>query len=90
MNKASEAAAAIKAARDAVGAIMNALAMHIDRNNMQVHVSDARDLEQVPGTLEISDWDNDDFPYEAYKTLDGVRFFTLLTQAEYEALQQAS
>ena len=90
MSKAQEATAAIKAAWNAVDALMDdTLAVTIDRIVAQVHVSNVSDLDHVPGRLEISYRDRGagNYPYEAHKTLDGVRFFTLLTQEEYEGLQ---
>lgn len=91
--KAQEATAAIKAAWNAVDALMDdTLAVTIDRIVAQVHVSNVSDLDHVPGRLEISDRGAGagNYPYEAHKTLDGVRFFTLLTQEEYEGLQCTS
>jgi hypothetical protein len=91
MSKAQEATAAIKAAWNAVDALMDdTLAVTIDRIVAQVHVSNVSDLDHVPGRLEISDRGAGNYPYEAHKTLDGVRFFTLLTQEEYEGLQCTS
>ena len=85
--KAQEATAAIKAAWNAVDALMDdTLVVIIDRIIAEVHVSNVSDLDHVPGRLEISDRGAGNYPYEAHKTLDGVRFFTLLTQEEYEGL----
>lgn len=88
MSKAQEATAAIKAALKATSELVNTTSIYLTSDLMQVHVSDMRDLEQVPGKVEYNPFmPEDDYPWEAYKEVDGVRFFTLLTQEEYEGLE---
>jgi hypothetical protein len=89
MDKVLEATDAIKAAWDAVSAVVNPTEIMISAENKQVHVKSIRDVEQVPGKLEFCDFKSDWFVKAAYKELRGVRFFCLLTKAEYEELKGA-
>jgi len=69
--------------------IVNPIEIMISAENKQVHVKSIRDVEQVPGKLEFCDFKSDWFVKAAYKELRGVRFFCLLTKAEYEELKGA-
>ena len=91
MSKVLEATTAIKAAWDKTRELVNAYDISIYNGVCKVAVNKIRDLEQIPGEYTIeARGGGKDYPWEAVKEYDGVRFFCLLEQAEYEELQQAS
>ena len=91
MSKVLEATTAIKAAWDKTRELVNAYDISIYNGVCKVAVNKIRDLEQIPGEYTIEPrGGGKDYPWEAVKEYDGVRFFCLLEQAEYEELQQAS
>ena len=91
MPKALESTTAIKAAWDKTRELVNAYDISIYNGAVKVAVNTIRDLEQIPGEYTIEPRGGGvDYPWEAVKEYDGVRFFCLLGQPEYEELQQAS
>lgn len=53
----------------------------------QVHMMHLRDVLKLPGRLTLISWTAIEPHYEASKSIDGVRFFCLITEAEYEELK---
>ena len=89
MPKALEVTTALKAAWDKTRELVNAYDISIYNGVCKVAVSEMRDLEQIPGEYTIEPRGGGvDYPWEAVKEYDGVRFFCLLEQAEYEAYQR--
>ena len=52
---------------------------------LAIHVNGVDNLAKI-GDYEISNFDLKDFQYKASVVLDGVEFFTLLTEKEYKKL----
>jgi len=84
MSKATEATAAIKAAWAAVSELTVPVAI----SQSEVHVLGYRALEQIPGeTVHRQIGQGRMAAHEMSRTLDGVRFYCLLTQRDYEGLE---
>jgi hypothetical protein len=81
VNKAQEAATAIKAAIDKTNEVMHCICIMANNHGVTVQVQSLDDLEQVPGEERRQPFSHD-YPVEAYKMVDGVKFFCLLTAEE--------
>lgn len=81
MNRAQEAAQAIKLAIDKTNEVMHCICIMANNHGVSVQVQSLRDLEQVPGQERRQPFSHD-YPIEAYKMVDGVKFFCLLTAEE--------
>jgi len=83
MSKATEATAAIKAAWAAVSEITCPVSI----SQSEVHVLGYRALEQIPGeTIHRQIGQGRAAAHELSRELDGIRFYCLLSQRDYEAL----
>jgi hypothetical protein len=90
VDKASEVCNAIKAAQKAAGEIFSGNpGISATQYHMSVLVDGMRNLDQIPGEVELIDRSRDQWPWKARKTFDGVEFYVLLTQGEYEAVRQS-
>lgn len=94
MNKATEVTAAIKAAWEKANELSHSISIYSARDLMQVHLAELRDLEQIPGEMEIREFSNpsesNPYSHEASKMVEGVKFFCVIQRAQYEELQKAS
>ena len=93
MQKALEVATRAKAAWQALTELGGQpISIDLNRYSAEVHVGTLRDLGQVPGEYNIEPFPDisGEFPWRAAKVCDGVMFFTLLKQKEYEGLQCTS
>src|SRR5699024_4844027 len=60
-------------------------ALHLRREIYEVQLFSFDDLVTVTERYPvIEDRSDNDYPYEAYKNIDGVRYFTILTEEEYK------
>lgn len=56
----------------------------VERNMSEVHLPNTRIFMEFFKHFDIKEFNNEKFLYEASVEIEGVRFCTLLTQAEYE------
>ena len=53
--------------------------------DIKVLVNGIRNLEQIPGDIIFEESGRETFPWRVHKMFEGVEFYKLLTQKEYEA-----
>lgn len=93
MSKATEATDSLKAALEALKAIVNPISVHINNDNISVQVLGLRDMEQVPGDVIVRPWECAGYPQytiEAHKMYEGVKFHCLLEDATIGELHAAA
>lgn len=79
----------LKGAISIIEEVINIIAIDIAYGSTRIHVQTLRDLEQIPGELELVER-SCQYPFEARKTVEGVRFFCLLEAAEVEELRKSA
>lgn len=87
MSMAQAAVKAIENARSAVDGLLNYININIKKDRLGVLVRNLRDLDQVPGEVEISDHDGGEdspFSHRAEKEFAGVVFYTFLQPGEVD------
>lgn len=92
-NKVTEFCDAIRAVQKLAGEIFSGNpGISTTSFHRKIVVSDMRNLEQVPGDVEISvrEYDKAGYPWKASKVFEGTEFMALLTAEQYEELQKAS
>jgi hypothetical protein len=90
MDKVAEVTTAIKRAWDITRELAPTIKVDITADAAQVLLSDMRGLEQVPGEAAYRPFGKFPDTIEAYKVYDGIKFFCLMRQAEYEALKESA
>lgn len=87
--KAQEVTTKLKDAWQAVNELTaGAISISANGRQLEVLVTTMRDLEQVPGEVQIEYREyGEDYPWEASKVFEGVTFCCLLKQEQYEALK---
>lgn len=86
MYTAKIATAKLKAAWQALMKLTVPVAVSGDMGTYEVQVLGTRALEQVPGETACKSFDRN--TVELSRTYDGVKFYTLMTKQQYEALQR--
>ena len=91
-NKVSELCEAIKAAQKLAGELFSGNPGISSTNfHRKVAVGSLRDMEQIPGEAKIEPFNyGSEFQWRASKPFEEVEFYCLMTQAEYEEIQEAS
>jgi hypothetical protein len=87
MNNALAAVKALENARSAVDELLNYINIAIEKGSMRVLVSSMRDLDQIPGEMEISEcdrYDDSPFSHRAEKEFEGVKFYTFAYESELQ------
>lgn len=91
MSKVIEAADAMRKAWDSLKEIVNPVSATIDFESAWVHVKSLRDLEQIPGEVEIKELQRGSYyAAQVSKELLGVEFRCYLTADEYQAAIMAA
>ena len=86
MNKVTELCNAIETVQKLAGEIFSGNpSTSATRYHRNVQLDSVRDLEQVSGDMEFRERNHGkEYPWRASKVFDGVEFFVLLTQEDYE------
>ncbi len=82
MNKAEQAANAINAAWEATRAIARPVSIYLTDESKRVHLSDKRDLEQIPGEAVRAPRENVLYPWRVSKAVKGVEFYCFDREGE--------
>jgi hypothetical protein len=84
MNKAEQAADAINAAWESTRAIARPISIYLTAEYKRVHLSDMRDLEQIPGESVRAPRENVLYPWRVSKMRGGVEFYCFDRNGEGE------